>query len=206
MRSSEVLRQLTPLLLVFAIGGCSSPPEVLVPPAKETSRGGAPAPPPPAASIAVSEPTGEITLDLRDTDLTEALKSISRQAEVNVIADPEVKEKVTVQLERVDLRSALEVIARQARCKIVIESDRLIRLTQPPSITMEFQDADIKTVIQLLAKQAGANIVIGSDVQGKVTLSLREVPWMDALQAVAKTGGYVVVREGDSSNWRLMRP
>ena len=30
---------------------------------------------------------------------------------------------------------------------------------------------------------------------------------MEALEAVAKTGGYVVVREGDSStSWRLMRP
>jgi len=215
MRFTTRLRRLAPLVLVSATFACSAAPRAQVPPEGDAAAdGGRPAraAAPPSASVRISEPepepepTGEITLDLRDADLTDALRSVSRQAGINVIADPEVKEKVTVQLERVDFRSAIDEIARQARCKVVIESERLIRLTQPPSITMEFQDADIKTVIQLLAKQAGANIVIGSDVQGKVTLSLKDVPWMDALQAVAKTGGYVVVHEGDSPSWRLMQP
>src|SRR6185503_216253 len=125
-----------------------------------------------------------ITLAVKDRDLTEVLRFIGRQVGVNIIPDPDVKEKVTVELDRVEWRKALDVIARLSHCKIVEEGERLIRFVQPPSISMEFQEADIKVVLELLAKQAGANILIASDVKGKVSLSLREVPWQEALQAV----------------------
>ena len=158
---------------------------------------------------AATESNEYITCDVKDKDLTEVLRFISHQVGVNIIADPEVKEKVTVQFDRVEWRHALDVIAKQTRCRIVHVSDRLIRFTQPPSISMEFQDADIKVVLDLLAKQSGANIVIASDVQGKVSLSLREVPWREALQTLVETAGFVIVKsETESGNeiLRVVRP
>jgi len=146
-----------------------------------------------------------IWLDVKDKDLNEILASISKRVDVNIIADPEVKEKVTIQLDRVEWRNALKVIARQTSCKIIEESDRLIRFTQPPSISMEFQDADIKIVLELLAKQAGANIVMNSDVQGKISLSLREVPWREALETIVKTAGYVLVKADTTSGNEILR-
>ncbi len=146
-----------------------------------------------------------IFLDVKDKDLHEILASISKRVDVNIIADPQVKEKVTIQLDRVEWRNALAVIARQTNCKIVEESERLIRFTQPPSISMEFQDADIKIVLELLAKQAGANIVMNSDVQGKVSLSLREVPWREALETIVKTAGYVLVKADTPSGNEIVR-
>lgn len=157
-----------------------------------------------------AEPTANdnrefIWLDVKDKDLHEILASISKRVDVNIIADPEVKEKVTIQLDRVEWRNALKVIARQTNCKVIEESDRLIRFTQPPAISMEFQDADIKVVLELLAKQAGANIVMNSDVQGKVSLSLREVPWREALDTIVKTAGYVIVKAETSSGNEIVR-
>ncbi|MCH2374675.1 MAG: hypothetical protein MK538_10835 [Planctomycetes bacterium] len=146
-----------------------------------------------------------ITLDVRDKDLKEILKFISRRVGVNVIADLEVKEKVTIQLESVEWREALQVIAKQTRCEVLEVSDRLIRFTQPPAISMEFQDADIKVVLELLAKQAGANIMMASDIQGQISLSLREVPWREALDAIVKTAGYVVVKEETDSVKEILR-
>ena len=145
-----------------------------------------------------------ITLILKDKDLADVLRYISHQVGVNIIADPEIKEKVSVELDHVEWRKALDVIARQTHSKIVEESERLIRFTQPPSISMEFQDAEIKVVLELLAKQAGANIVIAQNVKGKVSLSLREVPWQDALSTVVKTAGYATVM-ADSQNVEIIR-
>ncbi len=146
-----------------------------------------------------------ITLDVRDKDLREILSFISRRVGVNIIADPEVSETVTVQLDSIDWREALGVIANQARCEIVDVSDRLIRFAQPPSISMEFQDADIKVVLELLAKQAGANIMLASDIQGQISLSLREVFWREALDAIVKTAGYVIVTEETKSAKEILR-
>lgn len=146
-----------------------------------------------------------VTFDVKDKDLNEVLSFIGSRIGVNIIADPEVKEKVTLQLDRVDWRNALDVIARQTNCKVVEVNDRLIRFTQPPSISMEFQDADIKVVLDLLAKQSGQNIVIASDVQGKVSLSLREVPWREALQTVVETAGFTTVKAGTTTGGEILR-
>ena len=136
-----------------------------------------------------------IILDVKDKDLREVLSVISRKVGVNIVTDPQVDEKITVTLDRVEWRLALQHIARLTNCRIVEESERLIRFTQPPVINMEFQDADLRIVLDLLAKQSGANIVIASDVKGAVSLSLREVPWEDALQTIVKTAGYTIVED-----------
>jgi len=152
-----------------------------------------------------SETSEYIWLDVKDKDLNDILRSISRQVGVNIIADPEVKEKVTIQLDRVEWRNALTVIAKQTHCQVLEVSDRLIRFTQPPSISMEFQDADIKIVLELLAKQSGANIVMAPDIQGKVSLSLREVPWREALDTIVKTAGYTIVKADTVTGNEILR-
>ncbi len=147
---------------------------------------------------------GQINLDVRDRDLDEILQFISRKVGVNIIADPEIREQVTIRLENMDWREALDAIARQTYCKIVEVSPNYIRFTQPPSISMEFQDADIRVVLELLAKQAGANIVIAEEVTGKISLSLRDVPWQDALDTIVKANGYTTVR-ADTENTEIIR-
>ena len=47
-------------------------------------------------------------------------------------------------------------------------------------------------------RYTGANIVVAAEVQGPITLRLRDIPWRDALEATAKTLGFVVVEEDPS--------
>jgi len=149
-----------------------------------------------------------ITIDVRDKDLREVVSDIGRQVDVNIVVDPNVQETVSISLDAVEWRKALELIARETECTIVQETPRLIRFTQPPQISIEFQDADLKVVLELLAKQSGANIVISEDVQGKVSVALREVPWREALDTIVKTAGYVTVedRTGIANIIRVVDP
>ncbi|MCI0651065.1 MAG: hypothetical protein L0Z55_04200 [Planctomycetes bacterium] len=149
-----------------------------------------------------------ITIDVREKPLRDVLQGIGRQVDMNIVADPEIDETVTVNLDSIEWRKALEVIARQTHCKIIYESARFIRFIQPPPISIEFKDADLNAVLELLAKQSGANIVVSSDVEGKISLSLRDVPWRDALDTIVKTAGYVTVQdtEGVTDIIRVVRP
>ncbi|MDE0960526.1 MAG: hypothetical protein OSB09_07075 [Planctomycetota bacterium] len=149
-----------------------------------------------------------VTIDVREKDLSEVLSQIGEQVDINIVVDPQVDEKVTLSLDAIGWREALEIIARQTSCVIIESSDRLIRFTQPPSVNIEFQNADLAVVLDLLAKQSGANIVIAEDVTGKVSLTLRDVPWREALDTIVKTAGYVVVseREGISEIIRIVSP
>jgi type II secretory pathway component HofQ len=135
-----------------------------------------------------------VTFDAAGKDLRDLADAIGTAAGVEILVDPGIREEVTLRLVDVDWREAVDAIARATRTRVVEEDERRVRLVRPPSIRMELHDADVRTVLLAIAAQAGVSIVIPSDVQGKVTLSLVDVPWIDALDAVASCSGHVLVR------------
>ena len=56
-------------------------------------------------------------------------------------------------------------------------------------ISMEFKDADVVNLLRILAAESGRNMVMGDDVKGKMSISLRNVPWNLALQTILETKG-----------------
>jgi type IV pilus assembly protein PilQ len=64
----------------------------------------------------------------------------------------------------------------------------------PPSngarlISFDFKDADVVNLLRILAAESGKNIVIGDDVRGKMSITLRNVPWDLAFNTVLETRG-----------------
>jgi type IV pilus assembly protein PilQ len=56
-------------------------------------------------------------------------------------------------------------------------------------ITLDFHDIDIRNLLRLIADVSKRNIVVADDVTGKVTVSLRNVPWDQALDLVLRSKG-----------------
>lgn len=54
-------------------------------------------------------------------------------------------------------------------------------------ITLKLKDADIHEVLRLISEASGFNIVIHPSVMGKITVSLEQVPWDQALDVVLTT-------------------
>ncbi|NJN14215.1 MAG: hypothetical protein HC813_00685, partial [Planctomycetes bacterium] len=71
----------------------------------------------------------------------------------------------------------------------------LIKVARPERVTISFENEDVKKVINVLATYSGANIVVSPAVQGNVTVTLKNIPWRDALEQIVKTLGYAVVEE-----------
>jgi type IV pilus assembly protein PilQ len=136
-----------------------------------------------------------LTLKLKDRLLRDVVQSIRRKAGVNIIIDPAIEETVTIDLEDVEWRKALELVAEAAGCVVVEEAGNVLKVEKPPRVYFAFENADIQNVIDTIAKISGANIMVAPEVQGTITLRLRNIPWRDALEASAKTLGYVVVEE-----------
>ncbi len=51
-------------------------------------------------------------------------------------------------------------------------------------ISIDFQDANIRSVFRLLSEVSGKNIVSAEDVKGTVTITLKNVPWDQALDTI----------------------
>ncbi len=59
----------------------------------------------------------------------------------------------------------------------------------PRLISMDFKDADVINLLRILGAEAGRNIVAGDDVKGKVSVSLRNVTWDEALDTILEVKG-----------------
>ncbi len=66
------------------------------------------------------------------------------------------------------------------------KSAREKKFTGSP-ITLKLKDADINEVMRLIGEASGFNVVVAPGVSGKVTVSLEDVPWDQALDVVMTT-------------------
>ncbi|MGN6974958.1 type IV pilus secretin PilQ, partial [Neisseria sp. P0006.S006] len=67
-------------------------------------------------------------------------------------------------------------------------------------ISLDFQDVEVRTILQILAKESGVNIVASDTVKGTMTLSLKDVPWDQALDLVMQARNLDMRRQGNIIN------
>jgi type IV pilus secretin PilQ/predicted competence protein len=61
----------------------------------------------------------------------------------------------------------------------------------PRLISLDFKDADVVNLLRILAAESGRNVVISEDVKGKMSITLRNVPWDLALDTVLEAKSLV---------------
>jgi type IV pilus assembly protein PilQ len=64
-------------------------------------------------------------------------------------------------------------------------------------IDIELQDAEIKSVLRLFAEIGRVNIIPRKGVSGRVTASLRNIPWDDALRAILRAHRLGMIWQGN---------
>ncbi|MDF7675654.1 type IV pilus secretin PilQ [Neisseriaceae bacterium ESL0693] len=67
-------------------------------------------------------------------------------------------------------------------------------------ISLDFQDVDVRTILQILSKESGMNIVASDSVNGKMTISLKDVPWDQALNLVMDARNLDMRKSGNTIN------
>jgi type IV pilus assembly protein PilQ len=56
-------------------------------------------------------------------------------------------------------------------------------------ISLDFKDGDLIDLFRLMSEISGLNIIVNPGISGKVSLSVKEVPWDQALDLILKTQG-----------------
>lgn len=64
-------------------------------------------------------------------------------------------------------------------------------------IDLDMKGADLQDVFRLIADVGKVNIVVSGNVSGTITLKLKNVPWDQALDVVAKAKGLALERDGN---------
>lgn len=84
---------------------------------------------------------------------------------------------------------------------VVAEGPGYLRLAKPHRVTYNFPDAEVRQVISVIAMDAGASVIISPGVKGSLPIIVKDVPWMEVLDGIAKTMDLAIVRE----KYNLMR-
>ena len=64
-------------------------------------------------------------------------------------------------------------------------------------IELDFVNADLQNIMKFIAEVGQVNIILADDVKGTVTMHLKDVPWDQALDIIAKSKGLGIQREGN---------
>jgi type IV pilus assembly protein PilQ len=64
-----------------------------------------------------------------------------------------------------------------------------------PIKNLQFQAAEIRSVLTFLADYGVVNVVIAPDVEGTVTIKLRDVKWRDAMDIIGRTYDLAIIDE-----------
>ena len=81
-----------------------------------------------------ARPVGDpISLDLKDADVKDVLRTFAELTKINIALDPDVRGSVTVQLHDVPWDQALDVILRMNGLGYVLEG-RILRIGKPEKL------------------------------------------------------------------------
>jgi type IV pilus assembly protein PilQ len=93
------------------------------------------------------------------------------------------KKKVVAKVSAETAKNRDDVTRNEAREVTPVKKETLKRYTDQ-IISLDFQEADIKSVLRLMAEYGNVSIVTSDDVKGTVTLSMKNVPWKQALDTI----------------------
>ena len=152
-------------------------------------------------------------IKFENADVRDAIRQIFKSAKVSYSMAPDVQGSVTLSISGVNLRTALENTLRQVNATYVIDGGVfVIKRYQDvsgkilPRLVLEQED--VREALRQIFKAVDVSYTIDPNVQGQVTLSLRnvtfEVALQNALRQVNSTyrieaGVYKVVPGGPSA-------
>jgi type II secretory pathway component HofQ len=163
----------------------------------------------PAAPVAVAAPDQSqidperkimSPLDVKEADIQDVIRTISKGYNLNIVLDKDVSGKVTVHLSDVPVIEGLRTLARSNGYEIVKEGNvyRIRKATDEQrsiisffkgKLTVDVQNVDVKELLKEISVKTATSIVPDSKVQGKITGKLYQVDLDDGLRALLEGNG-----------------
>ena len=172
----------------------------------------APAPALPIAAAVVIDPKPTdleqqvmAPLDVKDADIQDVIRTISKGYNLNIILDKEAAGKVTVHLSSVPVIEGLQTLVRSIGLEIVKEGSvyRIRKATDEQrssisffkgKLTVDVQNIDVKDLLKDISAKTATSIVPDSKVQGKITGKLFQVDLDDGLRALLEGNGFQITK------------
>ena len=154
-----------------------------------------------------------VDLELSNAPIYDALRSLAKQAKINLSVDAGVTGSITISVRATPWDQVLDRIAREHQLQVMpidVGNGRTVyRIASASSVTpssskftgapmdTSFEETPIRTVAKALADFARVSIVVDDDVQVNVTQWSRQVAWDFVLDHIVRKYELRAIRNGD---------
>lgn len=147
----------------------------------------------------------KMSIDVKDTDLRDVIRMISKGYNINILLDNDVSGKITLHLVDVPIMEALHSIAQSNGLEVVkegmvykikkatAEQKSLIRYVDG-KLTIDVQNIEVKTFLKELSSKTAISIVPDAKVEGTITGKLYQVNLDDGLRVLLEGNGFKVIK------------
>lgn len=134
----------------------------------------------------------KIALDFKDAPLDSLAVALSKVLGITISVDPLVADlRISICQPAVPVKDAIAKICRKYRLRFVTENGKArIEPVDRPVAVLDFKDTPLLKVARLFSELTGKNVVVNSKTQDMpITMYLKNVPPMEALEAICKQNG-----------------
>ncbi|MBD3321671.1 MAG: hypothetical protein GF350_11305 [Chitinivibrionales bacterium] len=161
-----------------------------------------------AQETATEQQSGEartMSIDVKDTDIRDVVRTISKGYDLNIIMDKDVTGKVTVHLSDVPIMEGLKTLVSSLGLEVVREgavyrirkaSDEEVKSIKyiRGKLTVDVLNMDVREFLKELSSKTAVSIVPDNNVEGKISGKLYQVDLEDGLRALLETSGFKVTK------------
>jgi type IV pilus assembly protein PilQ len=147
-----------------------------------------------------------LSLDVKETDIGDAIRMISKGYGLNIILDREVTGKITLHLTDVPILEGLNTLAKSNNWELVKEGS-VFRIRKPvekesaiirfskDKLTVDVQNMDVLDFIKEISSKTAVSIVADNSLSGKVNGKLYDVSLDDGIKAILSGSGFGVSKK-----------
>ncbi|MBN1759144.1 MAG: type II secretion system protein GspD [Chitinispirillaceae bacterium] len=157
---------------------------------------------PPSAPVSEDQ---KLSIDVKDTDIRDVIRMISKGYDINILLDQDIKGKVTLHLVDVPIMEGLRSIAALNNLEVIqdgsvynirkaaVEQKSLIRYSNG-KLTVDVQNVDVRDFLKELSSKTAVSIVPDTKVEGTISGKLFLVDFDDGLRALLEGNGFSVLK------------
>ncbi|MBN1577906.1 MAG: hypothetical protein JW913_15205 [Chitinispirillaceae bacterium] len=147
----------------------------------------------------------KLSIDVKDTDIRDVIRMISKGYDLNILLDQDITGKVTLHLVDVPIMEGLRSIAASNNLDVVrdgsvyyikkasVEQKSMIRYMNG-KLTVDIQNVNVQDFLKELSSKSAVSIVPDAKVEGRISGKLYQVNFDDGLRALLEGNGYTVMK------------
>lgn len=150
--------------------------------------------------------TGQtMSIDVKDTDIRDVIRMISKGYDINILLDQDISGKVTLHLVDVPIMKGLTSIAASNDLEVIRDGSMyhikkasakeksMIRFSRG-KLTVDVQNVDVRDFLKEISSKSAMSIVPDTKVKGRISGKLYQVDLDDGLRALLEGNGFSVLK------------